>query len=60
MNVGLIAVPRIETVGDQYPAVSLVARHVVRPASIEAIAPAYLGNASIRSRFNAFRTTARR
>ncbi|GLU34195.1 complex I NDUFA9 subunit family protein [Trinickia caryophylli] len=30
------------------------------PVSIEAIAPAYLGAASLRSRFNAFRTTAGR
>lgn len=32
----------------------------IEPASVEAIAPAYLGNASLRSRFNAFRTTAGR
>lgn len=32
----------------------------IEPASMEAIAPAYLGNASLRSRFSAFRTTAGR
>ncbi len=32
----------------------------VEPASVEAIAPAYLGNASLGSRFSAFRTTAGR
>lgn len=33
---------------------------IVEPASIEAMAPAYLAHASLRSRFDAFRSTARR